>query len=834
MAIFNPNVPDTNDPNWLGWSKSVTQPQPDTSTGETLSNIGSGFKEAVTASDALLKENTQDLARAGATKLQEEFTSNLEKNDISIRIAAAAGPGGRPTAGGSGGPGVPVTGNSTSTKAVYDAPPISLLAPNPQENQPRELQNLPSNLEALDSARGNGKLSDTAYTGRLVALAKELRSRYRGYEEYIDNEIHKVTGINPAHHYINSLLGDLNSFVNIGKEVDTKIRNELWQHLGLPGVDAILSKYNAGGFGSPRDAEPLIMSALAPTLAIKKQLEMRKALREDATGQREEVAASTENEVNTALRLQSVTAFESLHLLQGQPTAQQISKLITDVNSGALKVTDEQAQHLAGGVRSLKFQADQEMERYLNTQGKDGRTIRTILGDTKVNALKTSHLKQFDDVADMLNSKEYGLANRAMNTLRAQGNDDTLELVSQPELGKSMRMLKTIHNFGSDKITKEALQTILEGGLGNKFQEYIKLKQGEMVTQPGAAEGKPSTLNEAITTLQQRTSNPAGPSFSKAEVAKTTESLLKNIDIIPKITDPRVKEGLATAVFDPKNLGLLTKFDEDQYKDGRFIPGKFSVFNRMYDEEMTKTLRGLGGQHWENYKDLGKQMWGRELFGPFLQRFTNASANPIQDNPDVRITYDSDNFKLKAILTGPPSAARDNFKNYLQSNFDRLNNSFGKVANIAKAEGTDPNTMMLGWMREFGVDVGRLPGIPQKILDAIVTSKQEETKTQEEQDKRYGAKPKPKSDNTPMIRDKALPYNEEQAPSSGNLGGGSLSDWLAHPAGVVAQTRNNAPAASSVASRGIVGAGKRRSINLSDQNITDVHYEPEQRYNIGR
>lgn len=810
MAQFNPQIPDTNDPNWLGWSKSISQPSADSSTGELLSTIGTGIGEGAKVADFLVKGGVENETYDKTRALQNEWTSALEKADISTRLAAA---------GASGGGGTPTTPTQAGPKAVYDynAPPQNILAADVASKLPGDLKSLPGDLSLLDSARGNDKLSATAYEGRLVALAKDLRAKYPGYRDYIDTEIEKVSQRDIANKYANSLLGDINSFVGQGKEMDKQVRAEIMaaNKLGVPGMDKVWQQYVSGQLGPPDVAMAKVMQVAAPVHTLELQLKLSEARRKERQGSDQDTARDVEDESNKFLRGQSMNFFNVLHLTSGAPTADQISEIIRKANSGEISLDDTQAKALGQSIRQQRSIASTASDDFLNTLGPDGRSRISILGRSKAEDLKKNHLARFDEVADLIENKQYGRAFDRMNSIRALGDDDQYRLLTDPEMGQYFRNSKAIDGMKLDKYSKEFFQ----GELGNltapKFQTWLKKAGSDMLVQPQSANGVVTTLKSKVEELQKKTQGASTPG-----IAKTYDGLIRTIEFIadPKNTDLNAKHALASAAFDPSNLGLLTKFDEDTREGGVYKPGKYNIFNRLYDQDMTKATKQLGGNTWDQYKDLGKQMWGRELFGPVLQRFSQ-SSNPIQDNPDVTIGWDSDNYRFKEPkVAGPPSMARDNYKAYLKTNIDRLNQSFSKIANIAKEEGTDPNALILGWMKEFGVDTGRLPGIPQKMMQEIIRANAEEATAKKTFEERYTGKPaKPKAkDVSGRITDSALPFDVEDAPSSGSLGA-FLSNPFASGRGVPL-SRNNVPPSSARSTRGTLkGRG-----NLSDESLVGM------------
>lgn len=849
MAVFNPQVPNTNDPNWLGWSKAISQPGADSSTGELLTTAGEGIKEGVKFAATAMDEGVKTIAYDATRKLQDEYTSSLEKADISIRVADAAG-GTYPT-----GPGVP-GGNATSRQSVYDAPPTDIA---PQG----ELKRLPQDLAILDSARANGKLSNTAYEGRLVALAKDLRARYPGQRDHIDEEIYKVSQRDVANKYVTSLLGDINSFANAGKEEDKQVRAQIikMNELGVPGAAEHMRNYLAGAYGPPDQALPRIMAVVAPAHQLELQLKLSEARRKERQGSRADLAIDEEADANKYMEGQAFNTYNSINLHAGQPTFEQMANAVKLHMAGVAPIDETQARVFAQNIKGLEAEAHKRSEEYFNQPGADGRPRRAILGEAKVNEIRTAHLKRFSDVSELLLNKQYGAAYNAIETTRALGDEAVKTLVTSEELGQTLLMGQAVDKLGLPQAGKAWFQEVIskEGNLDTKYREFIKNSTLKMSTQPRAAAGVISTLKENVDKLRARTNNAQTPAL-----AKTYDGMLSAIETIadPKNTDLQSKSNLAKAAFDPKNIGLLTQFGEDSGGGNTgqpFKPGKFAIFQRLFSDDMTKAVQELKEpQVWAMYKDLAKQMGFRELYGPAITGLSQGPSAPME-NKDVRMGWNSETaqFTRPMFFAGPINPAREKYKEYVNSTVDRLNFMFARVSNIAKEEGTDPNALILGWMKELGVDTGKLPGIPKQMLDEIIRANTEARETDKKRIKDYGGKPRVEPVPTSIISP-GLPYNIEDAPSSGAVGpqGSSLSDFLANPGRVVAGMKQNAPATSAVRSRGIlsqeqVNAGdeygtaadkemlrkkygpdvskwpykRNRSMNLSDQDIVGIGVE---------
>lgn len=66
---------------------------------------------------------------------------------------------------------------------------------------PGSMQSELERMQSLQAAVDQGKISEVNYYGRLATLSKQLRSKYPGYEDIVDQTIQQVTGTRPANAY---------------------------------------------------------------------------------------------------------------------------------------------------------------------------------------------------------------------------------------------------------------------------------------------------------------------------------------------------------------------------------------------------------------------------------------------------------------------------------------------------------------------------------------------------------------------------------------------------------------------------------------------------------
>lgn len=73
------------------------------------------------------------------------------------------------------------------------------------------IQNNSNLVGNLQIAKGQGQISEAYYQMRLDTISRDLRSRYPGYREHIDNVMHDLTGVTPANKVIQDLFHSANS-----------------------------------------------------------------------------------------------------------------------------------------------------------------------------------------------------------------------------------------------------------------------------------------------------------------------------------------------------------------------------------------------------------------------------------------------------------------------------------------------------------------------------------------------------------------------------------------------------------------------------------------------
>src|SRR5882757_6453549 len=219
MAVFNPLEP-TNDPNYLNYSRGAEGGGVDKSTGIALETAGKAIEGVAEIADTGVKGYLKDKVRGTVEKERNDYTNYLQtlKQIAQTNTIPGAGDG------------------------------DSMLDANASMDVPDGLQ---AGLDRAGkygavSATGN-KINDTLYTARLASEASGLRSTWSGYKDYIDEQFHKYSGMDPANAYYKNLMQDINYLASKTDKTGVQaIINGAVNSGEVPNADKIWSLHKAG------------------------------------------------------------------------------------------------------------------------------------------------------------------------------------------------------------------------------------------------------------------------------------------------------------------------------------------------------------------------------------------------------------------------------------------------------------------------------------------------------------------------------------------------------------------------------------------------------------
>lgn len=681
MAVFNPAVQPVAAPDFTNVTKPITQPEADKSVGLTLDTVGKGIEGATQLADTAVKEDIKTTADTGVDKLRDAYTQNL----VTLRNAQ-------------------IGQSQTAESLLPDAgtpPPPGLDAGLDRVKQ-----------LGVAMAQNGGKINDTLYTGGLNALAKQLRTQYPGYRDYIDQQIKEVSGVDPANAFMKNLMEDINRNAENNK-------TQLNATLGTLRDNANSGFHDNSGVTASQVYTAVSKGALSPDAGLAwlnsaKKLEYDNKVKADNRSSR--LGDDADAAVNASKGFdQTITQtinhnVQTMTIGKGTDTFDGLQRFLQS-HAGKGDVNDETAQAMGQQMQTLRTRTAQQL---LAQAASDGTLAHMGAdGSIKLKAQIDARLAPMDLAIQDVFNKDWGSAYSHLNFNKAIGADTGNLLNNAPndKVREYIRM-STALNQSSPEFAREYFKQNLLGDVPKNEKEWIKSTGMGLMMQPLQTQGKLTSIQGAITDAKA-----AGVSSPKSFT-----SLVKNVDFLsdPRLADEQ-KLNLAKAFFDPNaNHGLLSdeNFVKDHYDPTlkREVPGKYSVFTRLSNENTASSINKLGMKDPDvisNYQTMMSREFGEQLYSREIKDLAQTNARFTASNPNGSPTFQ---VKLTNEPKQPPRFTLiDNhgdevdaphaMASGLQSAYtavNRLNGGMSGLWNVYNYTGADANQKVMENMYRYG------------------------------------------------------------------------------------------------------------------------------------
>jgi len=663
LAVFNPSVPQTNDPNWLSWSKSITQPKADQSSEAALKGIGDVLSEGVKVTDTGIKEYINDEWNTRSDAVDQQFIKSLQVAENTVK---------------------------GQTLNILD---------NQQAPLPLALQNLPDDIKTLTSARANGKISETGYRAARDTIAKDLRSQFPGYRDYID----KITG-GTANEYIKSLLGDINSYLTSKDTEKEKDLAFIRQHIQYPGMENVYAKRAAGQMTSAE-----VTAAVAPVAQQEYAFKIDNLARENRKGTWQEQKDVAEASFTDAVAKDVNNAINTAFVGAGYDQAK-ISDIVDKWAKGESKPTPGQIEQMDIIINNAKRNIYQLAQK----RAVDGGFTK-LIGE-KVDPIIQGQLKFFDMLSEAMHNDNYGLLFASQRTNKAILENGLNTALTDPDVKDQLIRLNVLDKLAPSYMKEYGKNFLLDDRL-NAWINGKKLNAltGGAPTVPGSTIAKPGTFQDHINDARK----------NGMSIPKTSQEFLKLADQIGKqgTSDP-VNENLLNYFFDPKNMKVLENYKID-YVDpvtNKQVPGKYSVYARLTSPDITTTVKRLNNPELTaKYRNWAGNAFG-DLFG---EEISNLKDYHIPFTEARRVTWNSKTHQLEL-----PPELRDvkAYKNLgPRGAVNRLNWGLRSLAGVADATGGDIEKDLMQFLMASGYNPNpEFPdkmSLPTAILNSIFGSR---------------------------------------------------------------------------------------------------------------
>lgn len=713
MAIFNPDVPNVREPNFFRYSDSISQPKADESGGIMAKTIGGAIEGTAELADTVVKDTIKSDVYNKVDAERGKFTTALSNAATYGNAEGPQAPAGQDPANTvvEGTPGPPVDIMAGRNTAVPNA--IS-----------RGIGRVSLNEEGLKQ----GTVDETEYHKNLYGIAKDLRTTYPGYREYIDREISKITGVNPANALVSDYISTINSAMSKASKEQDYWRNKIVDS-GFPDNDKVLAQFERDG------NHARVAQYLAHNNGIRSMLALKQAVYQDANNDKATRVAAGEDYANSAANVAATTHFyNSQKYTNGDMSPADIADRMADLSLHPEKANDVAYQGLSERYAALHTQAYNQTMRLLTTPQKrpDGSyaaPVSDTIGMEKTKGIVDKTVGAlFDKTREFIADKQFGPAYSVMNGATAMQNNALMKVLQSPTVGGAVQTMsalnKTIPNF-IPLLTGKSLANGLDKDLGDLLTEQGK----QAVAQTG---GKFYGLDGNIYSFKQSLDelDKASDISGKPIPGQAYKNLL---EIRQAITDPKATpESIQNTVryfYDPRvNKGSLNKFMDDYYdpSKGGNVRGRSSAFADLTEDKVTSAIWSKGSKNdWNKYSTWARDEFATQ-FGSAVREL-NGYVNPdtgitsgATHKIEGRVSWNTETkqLKLENIEVGGPNGE---INRGASTKIDNLNMGLRNMATIAKQEGSNVDAYIFKILKDNGFSPTKdVNGVPAQIMRAMI------------------------------------------------------------------------------------------------------------------
>jgi hypothetical protein len=667
VAAFNPEVQPTQDPNYIGWSKPIEQPQPNKALGSLLDSSGDIFDTAVNLADTSIKHNVEDQAHTAIDAESNQFTAALQ-------------------------------GTARQLGLLGDKP----------ASVPNAVSSGIDNINSLSQAKAAKNLPQIYYDGRIMSITKDLRSQYPGYRDYIDSKVSEITEKDPANPYRRALQQSINTSIEDAKSERNKIQTQLIDNLGQPGMFSVYQGYMSGKVDA-MTAMAQVAKAKANTVNYEnavRQLTLSKLTREDQQDKAQTILSHQFAKDTGAL-------FDNIQTGAGVNTPGAVQDQISTGKGGF--DSDEQAQDAGAHFMQNKGQ----FMAGLLKKATDSGLLDKAGGIDKIAPMIENIGKIYDQQGKAYFDADYGAAHANKNYVVAATSDTGAALLKDPTVGLKLRIDQAIHPMLGDQAMGQLVGYGLNKSLPDEFQALMDRNGKTMLLSPSVRSqvygeqygpNMPVTLSQQ---LQHGEDNDAPKSFFKA-LLDFTPTFMKSKDI-----PDDAKKNILDNSFGSDSLNILSKVKPGQQRA--------DVYTSLSTPAIVKEAHKAGGETWNNYKNWSEVSFAKHVFGPELDSLEGLSHDPsikISFNQEKNEFSVAQNSTLSPAMQKMVRSAVGSRSTYGQASasIQRINQGIRSLSNVAREEGTDVPTYLLRSL----ADAGYTPtgtNLPSAILNALLASR---------------------------------------------------------------------------------------------------------------
>lgn len=569
-----------------------------------------------------------------------------------------------------------------------------------------EMERMSETISNINAGYKAGRIADSHYWARLDSIARQMRARYPGHRDFIDDKIASIVGSKPANRLREEMAAEARAKSSekdpFEKGVDGAVENSLRDGTALM-VDPDIFNKMANGTANKYDLARKLNAYNGRTEQIKRQeaeIALSRNLDQD----------SSVKSMDTFLIKMDNKFDTSVGPTVGPMIAnyQKFTSTLDTINSQTGPITAEQKTELTKSWNAYRLQFQQQMEVEMTKKQEGGWTYREVLQPTEEDAVYKRMNDKFAFVENILTNPTTGALNGLKNYLEDKQTQTAVNLSEDPDY----LFLNTISKNLSPDIVNHVYMT---SGIMPKFLQ--KSKEGfyyDLIT--GRRPSVDAAMNNSVKAIENDPVMDDGE--KKKQIVSIARDQVKTVTQI--ITDPATAEDarlkMIMATFGPENEDFLRNFKDPDLKREMY----FQLTSAGVADDMWK--RGQqDARIWDAYSK-----WTKKNFFNLFKTHANELNNTMIHRKYADLSFDEKKlrfdletrsygqgkstptsavYKTLKVLTGVQSA-EEGSELLLQSNAETavrtMNTAIQGLEGVIRHEGGDVNKQILKAVAEIG------------------------------------------------------------------------------------------------------------------------------------
>lgn len=695
MAIFNPQEDVVNPKTYEREFHPISDIPGDKSTAIAIAGATEALASGVNLAESTAQDYMKEKVRAGVTALRD--TTTLAYEDV--RNAA-------------------LTGGTASTQAQRTAGFTGTLLPGSAEDAPPALQAGLDRAGDIATARAQGtvRANDTLYTGALNSLAKQLRNEFPGHKDFIDEQIAKISGKNPANAYMDNLLQDIRSSGAKQDTYEKQIMSKAMENFGAPDVRMSMDAFHAKLPGSFEKLVSVVQRA-------EEQKYRDQRWKTESDQNKGDLAADADLAKSQFQQKAASIAFRAFNPvidIPGLTSPQMQQRLLDEARAGLpSSIKPEQWDQMLQNAQRARDLFYNQAKDSANAEG-FSRRMRDPAFEKSIIENEGQYL---DRQIDAISKRDVGMMFSLQRRSKLIEDNAKYQFQTDKSMGDFFVKSKLVRENLPDAWQGFLTQRALAGGALGQFQNWFEDKSmAAGVPDNIRKDGVAKSMTADIITAKKAEADHRVPS-------RLYDNLVENVNLITKAKDmghPEVAKEVANYAFDPKyNTNLITQFGRD-FTDSNnvFHKGQFAYYDVMTRPKIVDSVHALKDKDtWDKMKDW-QEVSFKTLFGQEVK-----TLNSIQGDKSLSMKLHWENNQIVPEFPAAIDNVQANYIDHARLSIKDLNRG---LANLAYMHGKDSNdpTATSGYLVNVLMSLGYSPNdrmhgdnMPQRLIEAIAASK---------------------------------------------------------------------------------------------------------------